>query len=112
MRKHALAMDAQLITLERVWVLSELDSAMRAQPVLKTQFCGAVAPDMLEKPRIPAVKDAQASFEADKVRPTLRRARVGNANVSRQRHAARSPARSPSPAPVARAPSLALSSAH
>eukprot|EP00900_Chrysochromulina_parva_P007735 jgi/Chrpa1/16963/Chrysochromulina_OHIO_Genome00004793-RA len=66
MSSHGLAMDLQLRTLTRVWVLSELETAMHSSPPLATKFCGVVSTEILERPEVPSVLQAEASFEADR----------------------------------------------
>lgn len=66
-RKHALAMDSKLQTLTRVWVLSELNTALYSD-TLDTEFCGV---DLdLEKLLnanllIPSVRDCEASYAGE-----------------------------------------------
>lgn len=67
-KKHGLAMDFNLTTLKRVWVLSELDAAMNSIPPMKTKFCGSVSLEMLEEPHIPSVQEAECKFKEDKER--------------------------------------------
>lgn len=63
---HALALDEQLKTLTRVWVLSELDEAMTGKSKKDTLYCGMVDRDVQKNPHVPSVLDAQASYPADK----------------------------------------------
>ena len=64
--QHGLALDAGLVTLKRVWVLSELDYAMSHG--LETKFCGEVNMEVLQSPVVPSVRDAEASYPEDKDR--------------------------------------------
>lgn len=64
--RHALAMDLELTTLKRVWVLSELNEAMSGGQEKTTVFCGVVGDAMRDEPVIPSVRQAEASFESDK----------------------------------------------
>ena len=64
--QHGLALDSQLVTLKRVWVLSELDYAMSHG--MDTKFCGEVSAQVLQSPVVPSVQDAEASYPEDKVR--------------------------------------------
>jgi len=61
--QHGLALDSQLVTLKRVWVLSELDYAMS-----HGLDCGEVSAQVLKTPVVLSVEDAEASYPEDKVR--------------------------------------------
>lgn len=66
--RHALAMDLQLQTLTRVWVLSELDEAMNGEVPKPTEFCGIVSNEMRDDPHVPSIQDAAATYPQDKER--------------------------------------------
>jgi hypothetical protein len=64
MKQHAVALDSELKTFSRVWVLSELNAALALG--MQTQYCGKVKHTNAAAVHIPSVKDAEASFPADK----------------------------------------------
>lgn len=67
-RQHGLALDSDLKTLTRVWVLSELDTAMNlCIPPLPTKYCGEVGRDVLQNPNVSSIRNAEASFIEDKI---------------------------------------------
>ena len=64
-----LALDGELKSFSRVWVLAELHTALTRG--MQTQYCGSVKPALLEDSegvKVPRVQDAQASVEDDKTR--------------------------------------------
>jgi hypothetical protein len=67
MKRHAVALDASLITFTRVWVLEELYTA-NAMMNLNTDYCGTVSEASMSSPNIRSVVDAEASIQADKDR--------------------------------------------
>jgi len=69
MKHHAVALDGELKSFSRVWVLAELHTALTRG--MQTQYCGSVKPALLEDSegvKVPRVQDAQASVEDDKRR--------------------------------------------
>jgi urocanate hydratase len=67
MKRHAVALDANLTTFTRVWVLEELYTA-NVRMNLVTDYCGTVSKSSMKSPNIHTVEDAQASIQADKDR--------------------------------------------
>lgn len=65
MKFHALALDADLDTLTRGWVLLELYTA-NFECELPTTYCGTVSKEVMERPVITSIEDAKCSVEADK----------------------------------------------
>jgi len=62
---HGLALDFKLTTIKRVWVLLEIAGAIENNK--NTGYNGSVESQILRlDPKIPSVKDAEASYEADK----------------------------------------------
>ena len=62
--EHALAVDRQLVTLSRIWVLQELQTALSLQ--LPTEFLGTVSFEALP---LEGVREARASREEDRHMP-------------------------------------------
>ena len=86
MQQHGLALDLELKTLTRVWVLSELDEALQSNGRLDTCFFGSVDEEHLANPTLPLVEDCQASFAADKdLILGIIRSRVGGCEAIRFR---------------------------
>ena len=67
MKRHAVALDANLTTFTRVWVLEELFTA-NVRMNINTDYCGTVNGASMKSPNIRSVEDAQASLQADKDR--------------------------------------------
>lgn len=67
--RHALALDPQLKTLTRVWVLSEINEAMGVEKdeSKKTVYCGTVSAELRDNPVVHSVADAEASYPEDKM---------------------------------------------
>jgi len=67
MTRHAVALDANLTTFTRVWVLEEIYTA-NVRMNLNTDYCGTVSESSMKSPKLRTVEYAQASIQADRDR--------------------------------------------
>jgi len=65
-KQHAVAMDANLTSFTRVWVLLELHEAIARG--MQTHYCGTKHDETLASLTIPSAETAEASVAADKAR--------------------------------------------